>query len=94
MSMSNDKGGSKVDWDLFWGVVLFTFLFVVGYALQKAEPVRVSAGDKVAIANSTTGKESARPSGEINAKVENWAADVADRSEAARRLVELGLKAK
>ena len=33
------KGGLIVDRDFLWGAVLFSFLFLVGYALQRAEPV-------------------------------------------------------
>lgn len=42
----DDKGGLKADWEFFWGVVLFSFLFVVGCALQKAEPVRMLVADQ------------------------------------------------
>jgi hypothetical protein len=37
--LTTDKRGLKVDWDFVWGAILFSFLFVVGYALQKAEPM-------------------------------------------------------
>ena len=38
---TTDRGGLKVDRDFFWGAILFSFLFIVGCVLQRAEPVRM-----------------------------------------------------
>ena len=48
--MSTSTGILKVDWDLLGGVVLVSFLLVVGYVLHNAEPVRMPAADQAKIA--------------------------------------------